>query len=67
MAPAILAKAEVLKGGKAASDRSMAGFMESKGCSYTGQTLQIDSKIVTAESSEYAEHFANASVEILQK
>lgn len=67
VAPAFLAKAEVLKGEKATGDRSLAGFMESKGCSYTGQPLQIDSKMVIAESSKYAEHFANALVEILQK
>ncbi len=67
MGPAILAKAEVLKGKKSTADRSMADFMESKGCTFTGQPLQVDGKIVTAEGSKYAEQFANALIEALQK
>lgn len=65
--PAILAKAEVLKGKKATADRSMADFMESKGSIFTGQPVQVDSKIVTAEGPKYAEQFANALMEVLQK
>ncbi len=64
---AILAKAEILKGKKATADRSMAQFLESRGGIFTGQPVQLDSKIVTAEGSKYAEQFANALVEVLQK
>jgi protease I len=64
---AILAKAEVLKGKKATADRSVAEWIESKGSTFTGQPVQVDGKIVTAESSKYAEQFANALVEALQK
>jgi len=67
VAPTILAQAEVLKGKKATADRSLADFLESKGCAFTGQPLQVDSKIVTAEGPKYAEQFANALIEALQK
>jgi protease I len=65
--PMILAKADVLKGKKATADRSAAAFMESKGCAFTGQPVQVDGKSVTAEGSKYAEQFANALIEALQK
>jgi len=65
--PAILAKAEVLKGKKATADRSVADFLESKGSTFTAQPVQVDSKIVTAEGSKYAEQFANALIETLLK
>ncbi|MFB3887788.1 MAG: DJ-1/PfpI family protein [Thermodesulfobacteriota bacterium] len=65
--PAILAKAEVLKGKKATADRSVADFLESKGSTFTAQPVQVDGKLVTAEGSKYAEQFANAVLEALQK
>jgi protease I len=64
---AILAKAEVLKGKKATADRSVGDVLESKGSIFTAQPVQVDGKIVTAESSKYAEQFANALIETLQK
>lgn len=67
MGPAIFAKAQVLKGKKATADRSVADFLESKGSTFTAQPVQVDSKIVTAEGSKYAEQFANAVLEALQK
>jgi len=41
--------------------------MESKGSTFTGQPVQVDSKIVTAVGSKYTEQFANALIESLQK
>jgi len=67
VSPAILAKAEVLKEKKATADRSVADLLESKGSAFTAQPVQVDSKIVTAEGSRYAEQFANAVLEALQK
>ncbi len=64
--PMILAKAEVLKGKKATADPSVSDFMESKGCTFTGQPVQVDGKSVTAEGSKYAEQLANALIEALQ-
>jgi len=63
----ILAQAEVLKGKKATADRSVAEFIESKGGRFTGQPIQVEGKIVTAEGPKYAEQFANALMEALQR
>ncbi|MGQ9645172.1 MAG: DJ-1/PfpI family protein [Thermodesulfobacteriota bacterium] len=64
---AILAKAELLKGKRATADRSVAGWMESRGTIFTGKPVEVDGKIVTAEGSKYVEQFGNALIENLQK
>ena len=67
MGSMIFAKADVLKGKNATADRSADDFMESSGCAFTGQFVQVDGKSVTAGGCKYADQSANALIDSLQK
>ena len=63
----ILANAKVLKDKKVTGARSIARLVEAWGGAYTGQPVEVDDKIVTADSSASVEFFGNALVEVLNK
>lgn len=66
-ATVILANAEVLKEKKATGDRRMARWIEARGGRYTGQPVQVDEKIVTADGPNSVVLFGNALAEVLGK
>ena len=66
IAPAILARAGVLKGKKATvwdSGGEQAGLLESEGALYTGKDVTVDGDIVTANGPLAAEEFGRARAE----
>jgi len=67
IAPAILAKAGILNGKKAAVwtsplDKKFARILEENGCTYLSQAVVEDGNIITANGPEAAESFAQAIV-----
>lgn len=65
-APAILAKAGVLKDKKTSGDRGISRLLEAYGARYTGQPVEVDDKIVTADGTA-AEMFGNALLRTMDK
>lgn len=71
IAPALLAKAEVLKGKKATVwtspvDKSAAKILQQNGAEYSQQDVVIDGKIVTASGPGAAKKFGEALIEVLK-
>ena len=65
--PVILANAGVLDGKKATAWLSFEGELKQKGAVYTGEPVQVDGNIVTANGPQSAERFARAILKLLDK
>jgi protease I len=65
IAPIILANTKVLKGKRATVWSTLGKRLKGSGAIYTGSTLEVDGNIVTADSYEAAEEFANAILSII--
>jgi len=66
LAPAILARAGVLKGKRATVYPSAADELVAGGAQYTGTGVEIDGNLVTADGPEASEQFARAVLELLR-
>lgn len=62
VAPAILAKAGILKDKKATSWSGVSGVLTEFGAEYTGESVTIDANIITADGPESAKEFGEAIV-----
>src|SRR5574341_321752 len=67
LGPGILARVGVVKGKRVTADSSVASLLQEMEGRFTAQPLEVDEKLVTAQSGRYAEHFANAVIQALQK
>ena len=67
ISPVTLAKAGILKGKKATVWHSEAEALKEYGAKYTGNEVEIDGSIVTANGPEAAEKFGEALVRVLEK
>lgn len=65
--PVILANAGVLEGKKATAWSSFRNELEQKGAIYTGEPVQTDGNIVTANGPQSAERFAREILKLLNK
>ena len=65
IAPVTLANAGVLRGKKATVWPSERGKIEAKGAIYTGESVQIEGKIITAEGPQAARKFGEAIAKAL--
>ena len=69
IAPGILAKAGILNGKKAtiwdSGDRNFIKILEENGAEYTGENVEQDGKIVTANGPQAAKEFAEKILEIM--
>ncbi|MCK5595105.1 DJ-1/PfpI family protein [bacterium] len=63
--PVILANAGVLKGKKATAFPTFGMELERKGVIYTGEPVQVDGNIVTANGPQNAERFAKEIIKLL--
>ena len=61
----ILALAGVLEGKKATTPVDAANWLVSKGATFTGRLLEVDSKVLTLQDPSGTEHFANALAKAL--
>ncbi|MDD2731623.1 MAG: DJ-1/PfpI family protein [Candidatus Pacebacteria bacterium] len=71
IAPAILAKAGVLKGKKAAvwsslMDKSAVKILKEEGALYLQDSVVIDGKIITASGPDYSKEFSEKVIEVLK-
>jgi len=66
LAPAILARAGVLKGKQATAYPTAAEDLEVGGAHYTGAAVEVDGNIVTAQGPEASEQFAGIILERLR-
>ncbi|MBN2015382.1 DJ-1/PfpI family protein [Candidatus Dojkabacteria bacterium] len=66
IAPSIVANAGVLKGKNVTAFASEEDNLEDKGANYTGESVTVDGKIVTADGPASAKDFGNKIVEILE-
>jgi protease I len=66
-ATVILANAEVLKDKRATGHPSVVGFLRAQKAQYTGQPVEVDEKIITAQGVSFAETFGNAIIQAIQK
>jgi protease I len=66
IAPSILANAGLLSGKKATAFYSEKNNLVAKGAQYTGQPVEVEGKIVTANGPQAAEEFGEKLVEVLQ-
>ncbi|MBC7253145.1 MAG: DJ-1/PfpI family protein [Actinobacteria bacterium] len=66
LAPAILARAGVLRGRRATVYPSAAGELTAGGAQYTGAGVEIDGNLVTADGPEASEQFAQAVIQKLR-
>ena len=68
LAPAILAKAGVLKGKKATvyNDEEFVGILKDGGADYTGDKVTVDGKIVTAHGPDAAAEFGEKLLELIK-
>jgi len=62
----VLAAAKVVENKRVTGERSVAEPVRKAKGTYTGQPLEIDGKVITAESGRYAIHLANAVISSLQ-
>lgn len=60
LAPVTLANAGLLEGKRATVYPSAKSFLKWKGATYTGNPVEVDGNIVTANGPEVAEEFAQA-------
>ena len=67
LGPGMLANGGVVKGKRVTADTAVASVLWKKGGRFTAQPLEVDEKLVTAQGGRYAEHFANALIQALQK
>lgn len=65
IAPVILANAEVLSGKKATVWSGVAGKLKAKGAIYTGSSVQVDGRIITANGPRAAKSFGQAILKAL--
>ena len=65
--PVILANAGVLDRKKATVFSSFERELKQKGAIYTGESVQVDGSIVTADGSQSAERFAREIIKLLNK
>ncbi|MEM5766293.1 MAG: DJ-1/PfpI family protein [Candidatus Aenigmatarchaeota archaeon] len=65
IAPSILANAGILEGKKATSWPSETSNLEANGVRYTGESVTVDGKIITAKGPEAASQFGKAIAEAL--
>jgi len=66
IAPSILANAGILSGKKATAYSSEKDNLVAKGAQFTGESVVMDGKIITANGPEAAEEFGRKLVEILK-
>lgn len=66
IAPVTLARAGILEGRKATVWQGVAGELKSRGVNYTGNTVEIDKNIITADGPEAAEEFGEVIVSTLR-
>jgi len=66
IAPVTLARASVLKGKRATVFSSERAKLEAEGAIYTGKSVEVDGKIITANGPNAATEFAKAIVKALQ-
>jgi len=66
IAPSILANSGILSGKKATAFPSEAGNLKAKGATYTGESVTVDGKIVTAKGPEAAKEFGEAIKNLLK-
>jgi protease I len=67
IAPSILANAGIMKGKKATSFSSERDNLQAKGVIYTGESVVIDGKIITADGPKSAREFGEAVVSVMGK
>ncbi len=67
IAPVTLAKAGLLKGKKATTYSSTVNDIKSEGANYTGEGVERDGNIITADGPASAKKFGEAIVKALQK
>lgn len=67
IAPVTLANAGVLKGKRATVWPSEANRLKAKGAIYTGEPVEIDGNIITADGPGAAEEFGEAILEVLEE
>jgi len=67
IAPSILANAGILKDKKATSFPSEEANLKSKGAIFTGDSVTVDGKIITANGPSSADEFGQKIVEVLEK
>jgi protease I len=65
-APSILANAGLLKGKTATSFPDEGENLKAKGANFTGQGLEIDGRIITADGPAHAKQFGEAIVKALK-
>ena len=65
IAPSILANTGLLKGKKATAFSSQAENLHEKGANYTGKTVTVDGKIITANGPDAAKKFGEAIAKAL--
>jgi protease I len=65
LAPVTLANAGLLEGKRATAYPSAESFLKWKGATYTGNPVEVDGHIVTANGPEAAEEFAQAVAEMV--
>jgi protease I len=67
IAPSILANAEILMDKKATSFSSEKTNLEQHGATFTGNPVEIDGKLVTADGPKSAKEFAETIIKLLEK
>ncbi len=65
-ASAILAKAGILNGRKATGWSGIKDDLEAGGAEYTGQSVTVDGKIITADGPDSAQEFGEKIIELLR-
>lgn len=65
IAPSILANAGILKGKRATSFSSQENNLKEKGALFSGKSVEVDGKIITASGPEVASEFGHKIVEAL--
>lgn len=67
IAPVTLAQAGILKDKKATVWPSEAGRLKAKGAVYTGASVTVDGKVITADGPESADAFGQAIIKVLKE
>jgi protease I len=67
IAPSILANAKVLSGKRVTSFSSEKSNLQQKGAIYTGASVEVDGKIVTADGPKSAKEFGEAILKLLKE
>ncbi len=64
IAPTILANAKILQGKRVTAFETEKKRLEDKGATYTGNPVEVDGQIVTADGPDAAEEFAHAILKV---